>query len=44
MAVTDRACVMLTVQVPVPLHAPDQPVKVESGAEAAVRITEVPEL
>jgi hypothetical protein len=43
-AVTLRAAVMLTVQVPVPVQAPLQPEKVEPVAAAAVRVTEVPEL
>jgi hypothetical protein len=33
---------MLTVQSPVPAQAPLQPVKVEPGAAAAVKVTEVP--
>jgi len=41
-AVTVRAWVMLTVQVPVPAHAPLQPVKVEPAAAVAARVTEVP--
>jgi hypothetical protein len=41
-AVTLRAWVMLTTQVPVPLHAPLQPVKVEPVLAAAVKVTEVP--
>jgi hypothetical protein len=43
-AVTLRAAVMLTVQVPVPVHAPLQPVKVEPVVAAAVRVTDAPEL
>jgi hypothetical protein len=43
-AVTLRAAVMLTVQVPVPVHAPLQPVKVEPAAGAAVRVTDVPDV
>jgi len=43
-AVTFRAAVILTLQLPVPVHAPPQPVKVEPAAGAAVRVTEVPEL
>src|SRR5215469_3281349 len=42
-AVTLRAWVILTVQVPVPLHpSPLQPVKVEPLAGAAVSVTLVP--
>ena len=40
-AVTARASVMVTWQVPVPLHAPLQPVNVESAADAAVSVTTV---
>ena len=38
-ALTDRACVMLTEQVPEPLHAPLQPVKTEPLLGVAVRVT-----
>ncbi|MBK7002904.1 MAG: hypothetical protein IPH35_24065 [Rhodoferax sp.] len=38
-AVTLCAAVILTVQLPVPLHAPPQPVKVLPVAEVAVRVT-----
>ena len=38
-AVTLRAAVMLTVQVPVPVQAPLHPVKVDPVAAAAVRVT-----
>ena len=38
-AVTDVAAVMLTVQVPVPLHAPDQPENIELAFGAAVSTT-----
>jgi hypothetical protein len=41
-AVTFRAALIVTVQVPVPLQAPDQPVKVEPAVGAAVRVTDVP--
>jgi len=41
-AITDFAWLMLTVQVPVPEQAPDQPEKTESAAGAAVRVTLVP--
>jgi hypothetical protein len=34
---------MLTVQVPVPVQAPDQPAKVEPAPAAAVNVTLVPE-
>jgi hypothetical protein len=43
LAVTDFAASLVTVQVvPVPLHAPDQPAKVDSASGVAVRVTEVP--
>ena len=42
MAVTDRACVIETVQVPVPVHAPLQPENTELLAGAAVSVTDVP--
>src|SRR5262245_18988489 len=41
-AVTDRAAVIETVQVPVPVQAPLQPAKVEPLAAAAVSVTDVP--
>src|SRR5262245_19823227 len=41
-AVTDLACVMDTVQVPVPEQAPLQPAKVEPDAAAAVSVALVP--
>jgi hypothetical protein len=41
LAVTLRAVVMLTLQVPVPVQAPPQPVKVEPSVGAAVRVTTV---
>jgi hypothetical protein len=42
-AVTERACVIDTVQVPVVLvHAPVQPEKVEPDAGVAVNVTELP--
>ena len=41
-AVTDRAALMVTVQMPVPVHAPPQPPKVEPAAGVAVRVTGVP--
>jgi hypothetical protein len=42
-AATDFASVMDTVQVPVPEHAPDQPVKVYPLFGEAVKITDVPD-
>jgi hypothetical protein len=42
-AVTDFAEVIVTVQVPVPVHAPDQPVKVDPVVAAAVKVTDVPD-
>jgi len=41
-AVTDLALIIETVQVPVPVQAPDQPAKLEPSAGIAVSITEVP--
>ena len=41
-AVTERSAVIDTVQVPVPEHPPDQPVKVEPEAAAAERVTVAP--
>jgi hypothetical protein len=38
-AVTDFAAVIVTVQVPVPEHAPDQPVKVDPIFREAVMVT-----
>jgi len=43
-AVIFLAASIVTMHVPVPLHAPDQPVNVESAATFAVRVTTVPEL
>ena len=43
-AVTDLLAVMVTIQVPVPEQAPDQPAKVEPASGLAVKTTEVPEL
>jgi hypothetical protein len=41
-ALTLRACVIVTSQVPVPLHASDHPVKLSSGYALAVNVTTVP--
>ena len=41
-AVTVVAALMLTVHVPVPVHAPVQPLKVEPAAGVAVNVTVVP--
>jgi len=38
-AVTDFAAVMVTVQVPVPKHTPDQPEKVDPLFAEAVKVT-----
>ena len=40
-AVTDRACVIDTVQLPVPVHAPDQPVNALDPDAVAVNVTDV---
>ena len=42
-AVTDVAAVIVTVQVPVPEHAPDQPEKVDPLAAEAVKVTDIPD-
>jgi hypothetical protein len=42
LAVTVRACDIVTVQAPVPLHAPLQFAKVEPLAADAVNVTAVP--
>ncbi len=42
-AVTLWAELMVTLQAPVPLQAPLQPVKMDPGAAAAARLTTVPE-
>ena len=39
-AVTSRSAVMVTVHVPVPVHAPLQPSKKDPGNGVAVRVTE----
>ena len=41
-ALTDLAALMLTTQLPVPVHAPLQPVNVEPAAAVAVSVTDVP--
>jgi hypothetical protein len=41
-AETLRTASIITVQLPVPLHAPPQPVKLDPAAGVAVRLTEVP--
>jgi hypothetical protein len=42
LAVTEAASFVVTVHVPVPEHAPDQPVKVDPVPGVAVRVTDVP--
>jgi len=42
LADTDSAVSMVTEQVPVPLHAPDQPMNVDVPPGAAVSVTTVP--
>jgi hypothetical protein len=42
-AVTDLACVITTIQEPVPVQAPLQPAKIKPAADEAVRVTVVPE-
>jgi hypothetical protein len=42
LAVTDLAASMVTVQVPVPLHAPDHPANVDVPSGLAVNVTSVP--
>src|SRR5258708_2136099 len=41
-ATTSWAAVIVTVQAPVPVHAPLQPAKREPGSAAAVNVTTVP--
>ena len=43
LAVTDFAALIVTVQVPVPEHAPDQPEKVDPLLVAAARVTDFPD-
>ena len=43
-AVTDLAASMVTVQLPVPVQAPDQPANVDPEAALAVRVMTAPEL
>ena len=42
LAVTDRATLIVTVQAPVPVHAPLQPLKIDPDAALARRVTGVP--
>ena len=42
-AVTLRACVIETVQAPVPVHAPLQPVKPAPALGVGVNVTDVPD-
>lgn len=42
LAMTEVFCVKLTLQTPVPLHAPDQPAKKEFAVGDAVSVTWVP--
>jgi hypothetical protein len=42
-AVTDFAVVIVTMQVPVPVHAPDQPVKVDPLVAEAVKVIDLPD-
>ena len=41
-AVTERAALIVSVQPPVPEHAPDQPANLEPAAGVALRLTTVP--
>jgi hypothetical protein len=42
-AVTDFAAFIVTVQVPVPEHAPDQPEKMDPLVAKAVKVTDFPD-
>jgi hypothetical protein len=42
-AVTDFAAVIVSVQVPVPAHPPDQPEKVDPLVAEAAKVTDFPE-
>ena len=42
LAVTERAALIVTVQAPVPVHAPLQPLKIDPDAALARRVTGVP--
>ena len=42
LAVTDFAAFMVKMQVSVPVHAPDQPTKVDVASGVAVKVTTVP--
>ena len=42
LAVTERAALIVTVQAPVPAHAPLQPLKIDPAAALARRVTGVP--
>ena len=42
-AITDFAAVIVTVQVPVPEHAPDQPEKVDPLVAEAAKVTDFPD-
>jgi hypothetical protein len=44
LAETERSALMLTVQLPVPEQAPDQPAKFDPAAGEAVSVTLVPEV
>jgi hypothetical protein len=44
LAATSRALFIVTLHAPVPLHAPDQPMKLEPALGVATRDTLVPDL